>query len=66
MLEEVRAVLQDWASNTGHDKCWHHPEILKRLCQIVGVSVDNDPCLPPREEFQQGCKAYEASLYAGI
>lgn len=62
-LHQVKTILSDWAHNKGHDKCWHHPEILKRLCHIIGISTDIDPELPPREEFQQGCKSYEEQLY---
>ncbi len=67
LLAETRAILSRWAALKGHDKCWHHPEILGELCSLLGVPYDrDDPCLPPRNEFRNGCRAYEAKLYGDV
>lgn len=56
-------VLTKWANLKGHDKCWHHPEVLSELCGIFGIATDNDPCLPSRSEFKEGCRKYQEVMY---
>lgn len=65
IVEEHRSVhseLVAWAALSGHDRCWHHPEILERLCAIMDVAVEPTP-LPPRCEFEDGCRKYADELY---
>lgn len=61
--KDTEELLSAWANLKGHDRCWHHPEILKKLCEIWDITVSNDPCLPTREEFEKGCQKYQNELY---
>jgi hypothetical protein len=62
-LEVVREILTEWAKLDGHDRCWFHPELLSRLCQVVGVPVIEKPIRMTRQEFQCGCLAYQDDLF---
>lgn len=64
MIELARRILNNWARLQGHEKCWHHPEILMELCDLFEVDYQkHPPCLPERHEFREGCTRYEAVLY---
>ena len=60
--DDVRSELIVWAALSGQDRCWHHPEILERLCAIMGIAVEPTR-LPPRCEFEAGCRKYTSELY---
>lgn len=63
-IEMARRILLRWARLQGHDKCWHHPEILTELCDLFDIDYEkHPPQLPPREEFRNGCIRYEGELY---
>lgn len=62
-LEEAKAVLQEWADKQGHDRCWYYPEIFRKLCEIMGVTITKDMNLPPRAEFNMCCEQYEREVY---
>ena len=62
-LHEVRVILYRWSNLQGHDLCWHHPEVLTELCQKLGIVIPAGKFLPLREEFREGCRAYESKLY---
>lgn len=61
--EEVKIILKQWADLKGHNKCFHHPEILTKLCVLTNISIQNNPELPSEEEFKQGCEAYRKEIY---
>lgn len=56
-------ILNKWANLEGHDKCWHHPEILTELCNILQIPIKDPPVLPSREAFEDGCRCYADKLY---
>jgi hypothetical protein len=62
---EARNALTEWAEKQGHDRCWYYPDILNRLCEILGIPVFPQP-LPPRAEFEAGCCRYQNEQYKGI
>ena len=63
LVKQAKNVLEKWANLQGHETCWHHPEILKQLCDIFNVKTDNEPCLPVRSEYEQGCRDHQDKLY---
>jgi hypothetical protein len=44
--------------STGHDLCWHHPDLWAMLPE----TIDPLPDVPPWPEFLRGCLHYRSSL----
>ena len=60
---EAKQVVQEWADMQGHDRCWWHPDLFKRLMKIFEINPSRDPALPPLEEFKRGCEQYQKEQY---
>lgn len=55
----ARAILNQWASLKGHERCWHYPEFIGPLAGIYGLSLEGvilDP--ETREVFDKGCERF--------
>jgi len=59
----TKKILQTWANMQGHDRCWWYPELFEELARIHDVEQTVEPCLPPREDFEHGCRAYQDEQY---
>lgn len=59
VLDQAKAVIQEWVDKQGHDRCWYYPELFRRLVDLFGIKPTVEPCLPPRGEFKGGCKLYQ-------
>ena len=44
--------------SSGHDLCWHHPDLWATLPE----PIDPDVAVPPWLQFMRGCVAYRQSL----
>ena len=62
-LEEVKRILQEAIEKQGHERCWYHPDLFQRLIDLLEIKTTKDLCLPPRKEFEQGCKKYQEEQY---
>ena len=62
-VQEARAVVQKWMDKQGHDRCWYYPDLFRKLAEILGVKPSKDISLPPREEFEEGCRRYQQEEY---
>lgn len=64
-LEKVKAVVERWLDKQGHERCWYYPELFSELAALLGLGRGKvlDPGLPPREEFEAGCKRYQDEQY---
>jgi hypothetical protein len=61
LMDEVRRLRQGIRTHrdsTGHDLCWHHPE----LWGLLPERQDPRPTVPTWPEFLRGCLAYRQSL----
>jgi hypothetical protein len=61
LMNEVRRLrhgIRTHRDSTGHDLCWHHPE----LWGLLPEKQDPLPTLPDWPEFLRGCLAYRQSL----
>ncbi|MGH7512107.1 MAG: hypothetical protein ACREOQ_04185 [Gemmatimonadales bacterium] len=61
LMDEVRRLRQGIRTHrdsTGHDLCWHHPE----LWGLLPEKQDPLPTVPTWPEFLRGCLAYRQSL----
>lgn len=61
--EEVREMLQQWVNKQGHDRCWYYPELFTALAERLDVRLAISPSLPPRCEFEDGCRRYQDQQY---
>jgi len=61
LIEEVkrlRAGIREHRDASGHDLCWHHPQ----LWGLLPEKTDPLPVVPPWPEFLAGCLRYRKSL----
>jgi hypothetical protein len=54
----LRAGIRKHRDSTGHELCWHHPELWSLLPEQSTPS----PVVPDWPEFLQGCIHYRRSL----
>jgi len=54
----LRAGVRAHRDSTGHDLCWHHPQ----LWDLLPERTDPDVAVPPWPKFMRGCVAYRQSL----
>jgi hypothetical protein len=55
---KLRAGIRAHRDSTGHDLCWHHPE----LWALLPERTDRVPTVPNWPEFLRGCVRYRESL----
>jgi hypothetical protein len=61
LIDEVtrlRAGIRDHRDSSGHDLCWHHPQ----LWGLVPERITPDVAVPPWSAFMRGCVRYRESL----
>lgn len=57
-VQKLRAGIRKHRDSTGHDLCWHHPEMWALLPEKVAPEV----AVPPWDKFMRGCVAYRRAL----
>jgi hypothetical protein len=57
-VKRLRAGIRAHRDSTGHDLCWHHPELWRLLPDLT----DPLPVVPTWPEFLRGCVRYRESL----
>ena len=57
-VKKLRAAIRDHRDATGHDLCWHHPDLWALLPEKVAPSIS----VPPWPKFLRGCIRYRQSL----
>ena len=57
-VKKLRAGIRAHRDSSGHDLCWHHPE----LWGLLPASSDPVPVVPDWPEFLRGCVRYRESL----
>lgn len=65
LIDEVlrlREGIRRHRDSTGHDLCWHHPQ----LWGLLPASTDPQPEVPDWPEFMRGCILYRQSLDAQL
>lgn len=61
LVAEVRRLrdgIRKHRDSTGHDLCWHHPD----LWSLLPEKTDPQPVVPAWPQFMQGCIRYRQSL----
>ncbi len=57
-IKKLRAGIRQHRDSSGHDLCWHHPELWSLLPEPVAREI----AVPPWPKFMAGCVAYRRSL----
>ena len=61
-VKKLRAGIRRHRDSTGHELCWHHPE----LWRLLPEKVDPDLAVPAWPQFLRGCVRYRESLDAQL
>jgi hypothetical protein len=57
-VRRLRAAIREHRDATGHDLCWHHPEMWALLPETTDPAI----AVPPWPQFMRGCVRYRESL----
>jgi hypothetical protein len=57
-VKRLRAGIREHRDSTGHELCWHHPQ----LWALLPERTDPLPVVPDWPEFMRGCIRYRQSL----
>ena len=57
-VRKLRAAIRTHRDATGHDLCWHHPDMWALLPENVEPTI----AVPPWPKFMRGCIRYRQSL----
>jgi hypothetical protein len=57
-VKRLRAGVRAHRDSTGHDLCWHHPDLWGLLPERVAPEV----AVPPWPKFLRGCLRYREAL----
>jgi hypothetical protein len=57
-VRTLRAGIREHRDSTGHELCWHHPELWSLLPEKVTPAI----AVPPWPKFLRGCIRYRQSL----
>ncbi|PYP99319.1 MAG: hypothetical protein DMF82_25200 [Acidobacteria bacterium] len=57
-VKRLRSGIRTHRDSTGHELCWHHPELWGLLPEKIAPEV----AVPPWPKFLRGCLRYRESL----
>jgi hypothetical protein len=57
-IKRLRAAIRKHRDSSGHELCWHHPE----LWGLLPESFNRTPDVPAWPQFLRGCVRYRESL----
>jgi hypothetical protein len=57
-VKKLRAGIRAHRDSTGHELCWHHPQLWGLLPERIDPAI----AVPPWPRFLRGCVAYRESL----
>jgi hypothetical protein len=57
-VKRLRAGIRAHRDSTGHELCWHHPQLWGLLPEKIAPEV----AVPPWNKFLRGCLRYRESL----
>jgi hypothetical protein len=57
-VQRLRAGIRTHRDSSGHDLCWHHPQLWGLLPEKISPEV----AVPPWPKFIRGCVAYREAL----
>ena len=57
-VKRLRSAIRSHRDATGHELCWHHPQ----LWSVLPEKIDPVISVPPWPQFMRGCVRYRQSL----
>jgi hypothetical protein len=57
-VKKLRQGIREHRDSSGHDLCWHHPE----LWALLPETTDSQLIVPEWPKFMEGCIRYRKSL----
>ena len=57
-VRRLRAGIRAHRDSTGHELCWHHPD----LWGLLPEKIEPEVAVPPWPKFLRGCLRYRESL----
>ena len=57
-VKRLRQGIREHRDSSGHDLCWHHPQ----LWRLLPEPIDPEIAVPPWPKFLRGCVKYRESL----
>ncbi|HEV2504349.1 MAG TPA: hypothetical protein VGV39_14825 [Mesorhizobium sp.] len=57
-VKKLRLGIRRHRDSTGHDLCWHHPDLWELLPERTDPAI----AIPPWPKFMRGCIRYRQSL----
>ena len=60
--DKAEAIIKEWSGKQGHDRCWYYPDLFRQLAEVFKMDL-LPGTLPPRQEFESGCKKYQCEEY---
>lgn len=57
-VKRLRAGIREHRDSSGHDLCWHHPQLWGLLPERIEPAI----AVPPWPKFLRGCVRYRESL----
>ena len=57
-VRKLRAGIRKHRDSTGHELCWHHPDLWELLPERTDPAI----AVPPWPKFMRGCIRYRQSL----
>lgn len=57
-VQRLRAGIREHRDSSGHELCWHHPQ----LWGLLPEPLPKDIAVPPWPKFLRGCLKYRESL----
>jgi hypothetical protein len=57
-VKRLRAGIREHRDSSGHDLCWHHPQ----LWGLLPERIDPQVAVPPWPKFLRGCLRYREAL----
>lgn len=61
--EEAKAIIEEWQSQQGHDRCWYYPEVFRKLATLFGVKPVDRPDQLSRRDFEKGCERFQDEIF---
>jgi hypothetical protein len=61
-IKKLRAAIREHRDSSGHDLCWHHPQMWSLLPEKTMPAI----AVPEWPQFMRGCIKYRQSLDAQI
>lgn len=57
-IVRLRNAIREHRDSTGHDLCWHHPQMWALLPEGISPEI----AVPPWPKFMRGCIRYREAL----